>query len=69
MSITKNERTLDYIKIVGPGVDALERRKEHNNNNPVSATGLRASIDKVKASLFEGIKMLTSGASGRIGPK
>lgn len=66
MSNTKSERTLDYKRIVGPGVDALERRKEHNNNEPVTANKLRASINGVKESIFEGLKMLRAGAQAQI---
>jgi hypothetical protein len=67
MSTTKIERrTLDHIPIVGGGVDALDRRKEHNNNQPVSAEGLSASIAKVRDGLFEGLKMLRDGARNRL---
>jgi hypothetical protein len=66
MSTTKIERPLDYIPIVGRGVDALDRRKEHNNNQPVSADGLRASLAKVRDGLFEGLKMLRDGARARL---
>ncbi len=66
MSTPKIERTLDHMRIVGPGVDALERRKEHNNNQPVTAEKLRNSITKVKSSLFEGLKLLQSGVRERV---
>lgn len=66
MSIVKQERTLDFVKIIGPGVDALERRKEHNDNEQVTAVKLRENIDRVKKRIFEGMKMLSSGASDRI---
>ena len=66
MSTTKIERTLDHIRIVGPGVDALERRKEHNNNQPITAEKLRASISAVKDGVFQGLKMLRSGARERL---
>jgi len=59
-------RTLDYTPITGPGVDALDRRKEHNNNTPVTADKLRDSIAKVRDGIFEGIKMLVSGARERV---
>jgi hypothetical protein len=61
MPPTKIGRTLDYMRIVGPGVDTLERRKEHNNNQLVTAEKLRTSIAKVKDSIFQGLKTLRSG--------
>jgi len=66
MPIANSERTLDYTPIVGPGVDALEHRKEHNNNKPATAAKLRASIDKVKDGIFEALKMLRVGAQERV---
>ena len=66
MSTTNIERTLDYVRIFGPGVDALDRRKEHNNRTPTSAEELRANINEVKAGLFEGIRKLRTGARERV---
>lgn len=66
MSTTENERTLDYVRISGRGVDALERRKENNNNERVSAEILRTSINSVKDGIFEGLKMLSAGALKRL---
>ncbi len=66
MSTTKIERTLDYTRIIGPGVDALDRRKEHNNNEQVTAEKLRENIAKVKDGLAEGLKMLRAGATGKM---
>lgn len=66
MSTTNNERTLDYVPITGRGVDALDRRKEHNSSRQETASLLRKSIDKVKQGIFSGIKMLTAGALHRI---
>jgi hypothetical protein len=66
MSTTKSERTLDYVRISGPGVDALDRRKEYNNNEKVDAESLSASINKVKDSIFKGLKMLSGGALKRL---
>jgi hypothetical protein len=66
MPTTKIERTLDHIRIVGPGVDELEHRKERNNNQQVTADTLRASIAKVKYGLFAGLKMLQSSARERL---
>jgi hypothetical protein len=63
---TTNERdSLKYVPITGPGVDALERRKEHNNNEPVTVEALSASIAKVKDKLFAGLRLLTQGAYER----
>lgn len=55
--------TLDYVKLIGPGVDALDRRREHNNNEEITAQKLKTSIDKVKSGIFDGLKTLTAGAS------
>jgi hypothetical protein len=66
MSNTGIERPLDYIPIVGRGVDALDRRKEHNNNQPVTAEGLRTSVANVKNDIFDGLKMLRTGARERL---
>jgi hypothetical protein len=66
MSTSKIERTLDYVRIFGPGVDALDRRKEHNNRKQTSAEELRSNIDSVKTQLFEGIKKLRIGARERV---
>jgi len=66
MSPTKERETLQYIPITGAGVDALDRRKEHNDGEQVTAEKLRASIDKVKLSLFDAIKNLTAGAATRM---
>lgn len=62
---TTNEFSLEYVKIVGPGVDALDNRREHNNNAPVTADGLRANINKVKVRNFESMKMLRAAALKR----
>ncbi len=66
MSNTNSERTLDYTRIVGRGVDALDRRKEHNSNERVTAEKLRNSINTVKAQIFDGLKMLSAAASKRV---
>jgi hypothetical protein len=52
------ELPIKFIPISGPGVDALESRKE-NNNNKVKASELRASYEKVKQGLSAGLKALT----------
>jgi hypothetical protein len=62
-AITGN--SLEYVQIVGRGVDALDNRKEHNNSTPVTAEGLRQSIDKVKARNFESMKMLRAAGLKR----
>jgi poly-gamma-glutamate capsule biosynthesis protein CapA/YwtB (metallophosphatase superfamily) len=66
MSTANSERTLDYTRIVGRGVDELDRRKEHNSNEQVSAEKLRTSIDRVKNRIFYGLKMLSTAALERV---
>lgn len=65
MQNEKIKERLNYVRIVGRGVDALEDRKEYNNNAPVSAELLRKSINKVKNGVFSGFKQLATVASGR----
>lgn len=47
-----------HITISGPAVDALDSRKDHNDNSPVTAQELRTSFEKVKTSLFSGLSTL-----------
>lgn len=60
---TDLDRPVKYVQISGPGVDALEKRKETNNNSPVTASELRTSYEKVKDGLFAGFKALIGAAS------
>jgi hypothetical protein len=62
MGAAKSKENLNYVPVTGPGVDALERRKEHNNDVQVNAQLLGASIAKVKNEIFEGIRALTAEA-------
>lgn len=48
------------VPISGSGVDALEKRKETNNNWPVKTEELRGSFEKVKNGLIAGLKALGS---------
>lgn len=57
-----HEHSLEYVPITGRGVTALDNRKEHNNNNPVTIAGLRASIDKVKERNFKALRTLAAAA-------
>ena len=65
MPTTNEHNSLKYVPITGAGVDALDRRKEHNDGEPITAEKLRMSIDKVKHALFEAIKGLTAAAASR----
>jgi hypothetical protein len=65
MATAKERDSLKYVPITGPGVDALDRRKEHNNNEQVTVELLGASIAKVRDKLFAGVRMLTQGAYER----
>jgi hypothetical protein len=49
---------IKFVPISGPGVDALETRKETNNHHKVTAKELRASFESVKDSLFSGLNAL-----------
>jgi hypothetical protein len=66
MPTTKSDQALDYVPVTGPGVEALERRKEHNNKNPVDPVELRTKVDQIKQSVFDGLKALTEGALKRL---
>jgi hypothetical protein len=64
MATTAANEGLDlvkYVPILGPGVDALESRKEYNNDPQVTATELRDSFNKVKVALFAGLAALVRG--------
>ena len=61
MTTTAASEGLDlikYVPILGPGVDALETRKETNDHPRVSAEELRTSFNKVKVALFAGLAAL-----------
>jgi hypothetical protein len=47
-----------FVNLSGPGVDALEARKETNNHHKVTAKELRDSFEKVKKDLFSGLAAL-----------
>ncbi len=49
---------IKYVPLSGPGVDALETRKETNNHHKVTAEELRASFENVKEKLFLGLNTL-----------
>lgn len=51
------------VTISGPGVDALECRKEKNDHHRVSATELRNSFGRVKEALYSGFKTLTKAVA------
>lgn len=53
---------IEHVPISGPGVDALERRKETNNSHNVTATELRASFIRVQDALYSGLKALNKAA-------
>lgn len=64
MATTTASEGLDlvkYVPILGPGVDALESRKETNDHPQVTAEELRASFNKVRVALFAGLTALVRG--------
>ena len=65
MPMANGRGSLDYVPITGRGVDALERRKEHNNNEKVTASILQAKIEKVKDGIFAGLRSLIAEAYKR----
>jgi hypothetical protein len=60
MTATTNDKLdlVKYVPILGPGVDALESRKEYNDHPRVTASELRESFNKVKVALFAGLAAL-----------
>ncbi len=60
---------IKHVPISGPGVDALEHRKEKNNNHQVTANELRTSFDRVKEVLYSGFKALNKAALERVSKK
>jgi hypothetical protein len=64
MPVTNDlELPIKFVAISGPGVDALESRKENNNNTKVTASRLRANYEKVKQGLNAGLKALTAAVA------
>jgi len=61
-SINENQLPIKRTPLKGPAIDALESRKETNNNTPVDPAELRKSYEKVKSSLLDGLKALTRSA-------
>lgn len=51
---------LRFVKIIGPGVDAIENRKECGSPAEITTEELRRSLDKVKDRNFKGLKMLAN---------
>ncbi|MGJ5177983.1 hypothetical protein ACQR16_27035 [Bradyrhizobium oligotrophicum] len=54
----EHDDLVKFVTLSGPGVDALETRKETNNHPKVTAKELRISFDKVKIDLFSGLAAL-----------
>ena len=54
----ENDDLVKFVSLSGPGVDALEARKETNNHHKVTAKELRNSFEKVKSDLFSGLAAL-----------
>jgi len=55
-----------YVKITGPAVDALQNRKEDNNNPRVSAAILRRTFHSVKDGIVAGLASLVAATDDRI---
>jgi hypothetical protein len=52
-----------HVRIAGPAVDALDRRKESSSNPRITAAELRDSYNAVKRDLFAGIKALAQAVA------
>ena len=61
MPITSDlELPIARVKVSGPAVDALERRKETNNDRPASAAEFRKKFAAIKSALLEGLHKLAA---------
>ena len=66
MPVTNDlDESLDYVRIAGPAVDALERRNESTSNPKIAASHLRRNLDRVKEGLFAEIRALIGTAPRR----
>lgn len=65
MNTQKGDFTLEYVPISGPGVDALNNRREHNDYPPITIEKLKSNIDRVKGHNFEALKQLREAAVER----
>ena len=54
---------LTYVPITGPGVDALENRKETGSLREITEAEMRESYERVRDDLFAGLKMLRGRSS------
>jgi len=54
------ELPIKFVRAVGPAVDALDSRKEHNDHYSVTADELRRNYEAVQAEMFDGFKTLTA---------
>ncbi len=52
-----------HVRIGGPAVDALDRRKESSSNPRITAAELRDTYNAVKGDLFAGIKALAQAVA------
>ena len=53
---------IERLEISGPGVEALERRKENTGNPQITSAELRDSFETRKTSLFADIRDLIAAA-------
>ena len=61
MPVTSNLELAKFVPVSGPGVDALESRKENNNNKKITESGL-SSYEKVRKGLIAGLQDLITSA-------
>jgi len=65
----KQNFSLEYVDIIGKGVDAFNRRRERNDHTEVTTDSLQASIDKVKVKNSKSFKALRAAAVQRASGK
>lgn len=60
--IDDQDERIQYVPISGPAIDALERRREENNNQPIAVGELLAKFALVRTSLLQSLRMLVREA-------
>lgn len=58
--IDQLELPIRQVSVSGPGVDALERRKEDNNNARIEGPELTQNFRAVRADLMSGLRTVLS---------
>ena len=66
MPVINELEGFEYVFFKGPGVDALDRRKEDNNNQPITGAKLQENLKRVRSGLSAGLKSIVAAGDRRI---